>query len=322
LVTVVSWISRPFGPYHSPQASNSGDWWVVLGLDLLRSDWSKIGGWLRSLAESPNVGCDYSARHQPTGRRPSAPPPRVPVGGSAECRGGSYLASVTLQCSRQLADRFQLCGRPQFMGRPSALVYPTCRPFGPYHSPPASNWGDWWVVLGLDPLCSDWSQGSSLGSAVGFAASRSSPCLASPLGINRLAGGVRLQIPFSFSRWPYLVRVCGRRDGSYLPQSPQVCGFPLWLGNWRIVQVCSRRHMYGTVALVYPTCLPVAPLGRQTGTTASDLAVLTGDLVLADDQRFPFCYRYTRSLAGCLHHRDRTSAVTGRGEPSSMLMIA
>jgi hypothetical protein len=76
--------------------------------------------------------------------------------------------------------------------------------------------------------------------------------------------------------------------GPTWPQSPQVCGFPLWLGNWRIVQVCSRRHMYGTVALVYPTCLPVAPLGRQTGTTASDLAVLTGDLVLADDQRFPF----------------------------------
>ena len=73
LVTVASWISRPFGPYHSPQASNSGDWWVVLGLDLLRSDWSKIGGWIRSLADSPNVGCDYSARHQPTGRRPSAP---------------------------------------------------------------------------------------------------------------------------------------------------------------------------------------------------------------------------------------------------------
>ena len=94
-------------------------------------------------------------------------------------------------------------------------------------------------------------------------------------------------------RVPVGLTWCGsaeRRDGSYLPQSPQICGFPLWLGNWRIVQLCGRRQMYGTTALVYPTCLPVAPLGRQTGTTASDLAVLTGDLVLADDRRFPFFF--------------------------------
>ena len=60
LVTVVSG-SRLFGPYHSRPASNCRDWWVVLGLDPLRSDWSEIGGWIRSLAGAPNVWCVRSA---------------------------------------------------------------------------------------------------------------------------------------------------------------------------------------------------------------------------------------------------------------------
>ena len=93
-------------------------------------------------------------------------------------------------------------------------------------------------------------------------------------------------------RWPYLM--AGRLSvevGPTWPQSPYNVE-----GNWRIVQLCGRRQMYGTSALVYPTCLPVAPLGRQTGTTASDLVVLTGDLVLADNRRFPL-FLHARAVA-------------------------
>ena len=87
-----------------------------------------------------------------------------------------------------------------------------------------------------------------------------------PLGINRLASGLRPQIPAS----PLALPGGGsaeRRDGSYLASVALQCS----IGNWRIVQLCGRRQMYGTTALVYPTFLPVAPFGRQTGTTASDL---------------------------------------------------
>ena len=44
-------------------------------------------------------------------------------------------------------------------------------------------------------------------------------------------------------RWPYLM--AGRLSvemGPTWPQSPQICGSPLWIGNWRIVQSCGRRH--------------------------------------------------------------------------------
>ena len=87
-----------------------------------------------------------------------------------------------------------------------------------------------------------------------------------PLGINRLANGLRPQIPAS----PLALPGGGsaeRRDGSYLAS----VALQYSIGNWRIVQLCSRRQMHGTTALVYPTCLPVAPFGRRTGTTASDL---------------------------------------------------
>ena len=96
-------------------------------------------------------------------------------------------------------------------------------------------------------------------------------------------------------RWPYLV--AGRLSAEMGPTWPQS---PLQVvGNWRIVQFCGRRQMYGTSALVYPTCLPIAPFGRQTGTTASDFVVLTGDLVLADIRRFPLLL-HARAVARCM----------------------
>ena len=136
------------------------------------------------------------------------------------------------------------------------------RPFGPYHSPPASNWGDWWVVLGLSIS----SAVIGVREAVGFAASRSSPNVWRVRSAStdwQAAFGPKSPRP----RWPYLV--AGRRASRWvlLASVTLQCS----IGNWRIVQVCGRRQMYGTTALVYPTCLPVAPFGRQTGTTASDL---------------------------------------------------
>ena len=44
-------------------------------------------------------------------------------------------------------------------------------------------------------------------------------------------------------RWPYLSGGSAeRRDGSYLASVTSDCGSPLWIGNWRIVQSCGRRH--------------------------------------------------------------------------------
>ena len=57
-----------------PTAVSSGDWWVVLGLDLLRSDWSEIGGRLHGRRQMYGE----SARLRPTGRRLSSPPPSRP----------------------------------------------------------------------------------------------------------------------------------------------------------------------------------------------------------------------------------------------------
>ena len=130
-------------------------------LDLLRSDWSERGGWICSFAvvakcmESP-LGCSRLE-----GGFSSPSPLASPLAGLLSV-GWVLLASVTSglrfpALAWQPADRLRLRGRPQIYGE-SARRYPTCRPFGPYHSPPASNWGDWWVVLGLDPLRSDWSE--------------------------------------------------------------------------------------------------------------------------------------------------------------------
>ena len=163
------------------------------------------------------------------------------------------------------------------------------RPFGPYHSPPASNWGDWWVVLGLDLLRSDWSK---IGGWIRSLAESPNVWRVRSASTDwQAAFGPKPPRP----HWPYLV--AGRlivEMGPTWPQSPYNA-----VGNWRIVQLCDRRQMYGTSALVYPTCLPVAPFGRQTGTTASDLAVLTSDLVLADNRRFPFLL-HAQAVARCM----------------------
>ena len=120
MVTVASWISRLFRPYHSPPASNWGDWWVVLGLDPLRSDWSEIGGWIRSLAGAPNVWCVRSASTDlQFGLRTQIPFP-FPVGFAGAEMGPSGLSRLT-NAVRQLADSSGLRSSPNVWDDRSGL---------------------------------------------------------------------------------------------------------------------------------------------------------------------------------------------------------
>ena len=67
-----------------PTSVSSGDWWVVLGLNLLRSWRSVIGGWICDFAvvDHRHVGSPLAVNRLESGL--SSPPLRVPVGGSAE----------------------------------------------------------------------------------------------------------------------------------------------------------------------------------------------------------------------------------------------
>ena len=137
--------------------------------------------------------------------------------------------------------------------------------------------------------------GLSQGSAVGFVASRSRPIKDAivPLGINRLADGLRPQIPAS----PLALPGGGsaeRRDGSYLASVTSDCGSPLWIGNWRIVQSCGRRHSTPRSGL---SDVFARRAFRPTGWhNCSGPWVLTGDLVLADNRRFPL-FLHARAVA-------------------------
>ena len=125
MVTVASWISRPFGPYHSPPASNWGDWWVVLGLDPLRSDWSEIGGWVRSLAGAPNVWCVRSASTDLQFGLRTQIPFSFPVGltwcGFASVEMGPSGLSRLTNAVRQLADSSGLRSSPNVWDDRSGL---------------------------------------------------------------------------------------------------------------------------------------------------------------------------------------------------------
>ena len=131
--------------------------------------------------------------------------------------------------------------------------------------------------------------------AVGFAASRSSPCLASPLGINRLVVDVRPQIPAS----PFALPGDGsaeRRDGSYLPQSPQICGFPLLA--WQLADSPALRSSPN----VWDDRSGLSDVFARRAFRPTDWHncfgpwVLTGDLVLADNRRFPL-FLHARAVA-------------------------
>ena len=116
-----------------------------------------------------------------------------------------------------------------------------------------------------------------------------------PLGINRLASGLRPQIPAS----PLALPGGGsaeRRDGSYLPQSPQICGFPLLA--WQLADSPALRSSPN----VWDDRSGLSDVFARRAFRPTDWHncfgpwVLTGDLVLADNLRFPL-FLHARAVA-------------------------